>query len=718
MPIARRTCPRRADFDELGSTELAEVSRGVGMALRQRHRFNAGVVRVVAWESQMAGWNLRRAFFGGAFGQAPVFDTPEKLWRDFNPESPQLETRVLQTWREGNARFEKLRFTAERESGEKCGSLQSAGAAEGSRLPGILHIHGGGQTASLDWVRFWAKRGYVCVSYDFTGPWADRKEVTDWGPVKQGNAKQAQGSFLVLPTLRASSWFHWAVVARRALTLLSYHPKVDRSRLGIFGVSVGGTLCWIVAGTDERVRTSVPIYGCGFNYDKEKKAWGLPDLVPDLLLFNRALAPEAYASRIQRPLLLLDATNDFHGWMDDAYRILSEMRATNRVAFTPRYNHHIEAEQAANLPAWMDWQLKDGPPFPGEPKLSLRLSRDGDPVAGVHPADPRQVERVDVFYTLGDLPPPNRYWRKATTVRTKSAWEAALPVLKTSATLRTFANVIYQSGVCLSTDMSRTIPHHLGQARAALEWRASPDVTGDEPGAPFVFATANTDPNTAKTYFVRSSLPAERDAVCVNPAIFGDRIRFDILSHYLADEGYAGRDGMSLSFEYQGEFLAGSQITTGAEKTPPLPDEPGFLLHVSSGEFTPRFRTYRAFVETKGSAAGWQPVRLTLSQFRSQKGEPLPSCAAWTRSKSAALRQNRTRRSSPGFAGIRRKTSRSGRLFPPSPGNTGDTPCRAFYRATVRGRLYLRLFTVGITAPTDLRQAASSAESSWTFAGI
>lgn len=585
------------------------------------------------------------------FGQAPVFDTPEKLWRDFNPESPDLETQILKSWREENATFENLRFTAERESGGKVRVFAIRGAPQaGSRLPGILHIHGGGQTASLEWVRFWTKRGYVCVSYDFTGPWADRKDVTDWGPVIQGSAKKAQGSLLILPTPRESSWYHWALVARRALTLLSYHPKVDRERLGIFGVSVGGTLCWIVAGTDERVKTAVPIYGCGYNYDKRKTVWGFPDLNPDLVLYKHALAPEAYAPKIHRPLLLLDATNDFHGWMDFAYQILSQTHVTNRVAFTPRYNHHIEADQAANLPAWMDWQLKDGPPFPGEPKIDLRLNHDGDTLAGVRADDARHVEHVDVFYTLGDLAPPNRYWRKAATIRTKTGWEAKLPVVKTAQTLRAFANVLYQSGVCLSTDMPRTVPQHLGSARATLEWSPTPDVTGDEPGAPFVFATANTDPNVSRTYFIRATEPADRDAVCINPAIFGDRIPFDIISHYLGDPAYAGRDGMLLSFEYQGSFLPDAQPEVAGKKKSSVSDVPGFTVQISAGDFTPRFRGYRAHVETQAPTTGWQPIRLPLSQFRNDKGEPL---ASWRGLDKIAIRGVTLKHNPPKFARFR-----------------------------------------------------------------
>ncbi len=141
------------------------------------------------------------------------------------------------------------------------------------------------------------RRGYVCVSFDFTGPWQGRKDVTDWGPITQANLEHANGGLQIRPTPRSSSWYHWALVARRALTVLSYHPKVDRERLGIFGVSIGGTLCWLVAATDERVKTAVPIYGCGYNFDKHKTAWGFPELEPAVVLFKRVLAPKGTPRR-------------------------------------------------------------------------------------------------------------------------------------------------------------------------------------------------------------------------------------------------------------------------------------------------------------------------------------------------------------------------------------------------------------------------------------
>jgi hypothetical protein len=412
-------------------------------------------------------------------------------------------------------------------------------------------------------------------------------------------------------------------VARRALTLLSYHPRVNRERLGIFGVSIGGTLCWLVAAMDDRVKTTVAIYGCGHTFDKRKTAWGFPENEPGLSLFNRVLAPEAHARQIHRSVLLLDATNDFHGWMDHAYETLADVDGPSRLAFTPRHNHHIDEAQGRDLPAWMDWQLRDGPRFPAAPKVTLRLNQQGDPLAEVRPADESQVSRVEVFYALGEKPPPNRFWRRPMTLRSKQSWEAQLPVLNARDPILAFANVSYRSGVCLSTKLARTIPGRLGSARASLTWSDSPSADPNETGSPFVYALANTDPNVSPAYFIASRDADRPAAVCVNPAIFGPPINFAIISHYVGDPGYKGRDGDSLCFEYQGNFLADSE-SKRSEAATINRGEAGFSVQLTAHDWTPQAKSFTARIAA-ASSAGWREVKLPAASFVAADGRPLPS---------------------------------------------------------------------------------------------
>src|SRR6185369_3389646 len=191
-------------------------------------------------------------------GLPPQHWSPEELWRGIDVENLPLEVEVSKRWEENGCTFEKLTYVNEVAQGTKIRIFGIYGGPNGAtNLPGILHIHGGGQTASLAWVQYWTKRGYACLTFDFCGKWENRTEYPDWGPLAKNCEMASRGVFQVHPTPRMSGWFHWALAARRALTLLAQNPAVDRDRLGIFGISVGGTLCWLVAGVDARVKAAV-----------------------------------------------------------------------------------------------------------------------------------------------------------------------------------------------------------------------------------------------------------------------------------------------------------------------------------------------------------------------------------------------------------------------------------------------------------------------------
>jgi hypothetical protein len=296
--------------------------------------------------------------------------------------------------------------------------------------------------------------------------------------------------------------------------------------------------------------------------------------------------------------------------------------------------------------------LRDGPPFPEEPKLELKLA-DVDAIASVHPDDAGHVSQVDFYYTLADKPPPNRFWRHAETTHTSTGWQATLPLMKAGDKVHAFANVFYQSGVCLSTNLAQLPGSRFGgQGHGTLKWSASPKLAGEESGGPFVFGAAYTDPIVSFPYFVRSQSPDERDAICINSAVFGDHIHFGIVSHYIGDPGYVGRDDMSLAFEYQGEFIPdkSSPPPAGAKNT--QADVGGLTVEVTSHDWTPKARRYAAHIDTPASASpnGWQAVKLPVSKFHTAEGKALSS---WGDLDKIELRGTTTKQNPPKFRQFR-----------------------------------------------------------------
>lgn len=540
-----------------------------------------------------------------ARGDEPArITSPEALWQGFNPETEPLEIESLRVWEEGPGIYEKLRFTGETVGDAEVRVFAIQGAPkDAERCPGILHIHGGGQTASLAWVQFWVERGYACVSFDFCGELPPRTEFTDWGPLKHGNMMHAAGGFQLRPSTRESSWYHWALVSRRALTLLASHPKVDRKRLGIFGISVGGSLTWMVAGFDNRVKAAVPIYGCGYNYDRGNMRWGYPAPSDELREFQRVLSPEAHAPFVTAPTFFLDATNDFHGFIDRAFETIDATAADTRQAFTPRYNHHIHPDQGRNLPLWMDWHLKDGDPLPGNPRMSIELDVDGVPTALVRPAEPDDVRSVDVFYALGDKRPPIRFWRSARTEKSEGAWRASLPIVDVWDDLRTFANVTYESGACLSTRLKTIIPAQIGRAHATLT--PSTRLAHKETGmGHWYFTNGYTDPNIDKTYLVADDDPAVGPFVSFNLETFGDPIEIRISSHLIGDPQFAAPEEAELVLMSAGAFV-----------------DKSYKITLIVDDWGPRPLKYTATV--KQAEPGWSETVLSRARFVDTEGRPL-----------------------------------------------------------------------------------------------
>src|SRR5262245_31092825 len=119
---------------------------------------------------QLGGMTMRPAWILCVLlstATAPAADPPKKdapittiegLWAGFDPRALPLDVEVVKAWDEGDVRLETVYFTGEVFDGQKVRVFGHFGLPKMARgkVPGVLHVHGGGQTANLDWPRFWA----------------------------------------------------------------------------------------------------------------------------------------------------------------------------------------------------------------------------------------------------------------------------------------------------------------------------------------------------------------------------------------------------------------------------------------------------------------------------------------------------------------------------------------------------------------------------------
>lgn len=463
----------------------------------------------------------------GAEAPRPIA-TIEDLWEGFDPRALPLDVEILKSVDEGDVHLDTLYFTGEEFDGEKTrvfGYLGRPRNSEG-KLPGVLHIHGGGQTAVLDWPRFWASRGYVCLSFDFCGdtntpelgPGYRREHFTRWGKVPADMMKIG-GGLNMQPTPRSNPWYHWMLAARRGLTLLESQPDVDPERLGIFGISVGGTLTWGVASVDSRVQAAAPIYGCGWEFYQYPPDLSAP-VDDNLRLWRTLIAPEAHAARIHCPLLLLNATNDGHGRMDLGYRTLDLVSSpVPSQVFTANYDHHIEPEEGRSLPLFMDRHLKGlGDPWPATPEI--RIVSGGDvPTIRVRPDRASNAERVDIYYGLNNDWPTTRFWRTVTDVhRDGDDFVGSAPYLSDDDRLIAFANVTSAAGVRVSSKLAMVAARDLPGVRPTLSRQSLIDSM--DRFTDWAWVPAYTDPSRDDRFFAACVDPDGAPAFTLDPKTF------------------------------------------------------------------------------------------------------------------------------------------------------------------------------------------------------
>lgn len=534
----------------------------------------------------------------------------EALFADFDPRQDELDAEIVREWEQDGVvhRYVTYHVGAFKDTPARMAAF-FAFPKGATKLPGLLHLHGGGQRASLGEVEFYAQRGYACLSINWGGREMENARQgdpnTDWGAVDP-TQKNVPGYFNLKPgdkcldafeSPRNNNWYLLTLGARRGLTFLEQQPEVDPERLGVYGHSMGGNLTIYVAGTDNRVKATSPsVGGSGFRTEP----WPLLPLHEpqspngDVSLFNATIGFESYAPRIKAPLLWLGATNDFHGIMDDTYRTGELIPHQNvRYSFTPHMNHRFTPEFAVARPLWFDQHLKASFTFPKTPDSKLLLATE-DHVPGfqVAPDWSRAVAEVRIYYSI-DPDPRARFWRSSDARRSRCLWTAKLPILSVDQPLFAFANVSYE------LEKSESAPHAGPTERFAISSilrRATPA----ELKRAEVAATDETDP------LIDGFDHGWRDWYALSP---DNPHHWEYSTRKLADSKWQGRPGHRLVIDLRAE-------------------EPNELVIVLTENF---FRPYRgkqkefaAVVKLNGGNER-QTVSLTPGDFKTGDGEVLAS---------------------------------------------------------------------------------------------
>jgi hypothetical protein len=394
-------------------------------------------------------------------GQVP--SNLDTLWGDFDPRKEPIEAEVTKEWEQDGIVCRVIRYRVGVFKGQPSTVAAFYAFPKGATaLPGLMHIHGGGQSASLATVVTDAKRGYASLSLNWGGnkmTFADGKIYdglnTDWGALDAthepkrnkvnhfaGSTKPDAFTLDAVDSPRNDNWFLVTLAARRGLTFLQNQPQVDPARLGVYGHSMGGRLTTQLTGIDKRVKAAVP--SCGGSGDLiatlDEMPGGQRSKATPLALATTSENP--YIRRLAVPTLWFSPTNDFHAHMDNmAWTWRDVPDALLRLSMSPHFNHRHDHASALTQHLWFETYLKGKTGLiPATPAIAIEAGRIPKVIVTPDASKPCQTVRIYVTQDIHEL---TRFWRSVEAKQVGGRWIAEAPLMDPSQPLFAYASVVY-----------------------------------------------------------------------------------------------------------------------------------------------------------------------------------------------------------------------------------------------------------------------------------
>ena len=180
--------------------------------------------------------------------------------------------------------------------------------------PAVVCVHGGGGTAFEFWVKAWNDHGYAAISMDLEGhlPLAAAEGAKGRQPTPKPGPQRIGVFNDYKKPLNEQWYFHAVAQIVEAHSLLGSFPEVNADKIGVTGVSWGGTLTSTVMGLDSRYKFAIPGYGCGFLSDSSGHQGRTIQDGEHADTVNKYFDGSAYFSTVTYPTLWVNGMNDFH----------------------------------------------------------------------------------------------------------------------------------------------------------------------------------------------------------------------------------------------------------------------------------------------------------------------------------------------------------------------------------------------------------------------
>jgi cephalosporin-C deacetylase-like acetyl esterase len=310
----------------------------------------------------------------------------------------------------------------------------------GGPYPAIVIGHGHHGHGSPEEAMLLAAFGYVALSIDGPG------QGLSTGPPDTEQGWISVEEIINVPAPYVSYLYHYTYAGMRALTLfeklsdLFLNPfRIDRTRLGVIGASMGGQFTYYINGVDDRVKGAVGIAVAGdwrdisfypgawlyhgiYYYTRDGLQSGLDHLNtvsnfctdPTLTTFLNYFDPIAYAPTQHGPLLTIIGTHDQYFTVpavNSTYQRIASAgtcaRFQKRIMMRPNGKHGVVRngylytdlyELIQDIDSWFNYCFNDGPVPPGTPTVRMDVRPTTMVFHVTAPAGGSPINQVKLYY--------------------------------------------------------------------------------------------------------------------------------------------------------------------------------------------------------------------------------------------------------------------------------------------------------------------------------
>ncbi len=394
-------------------------------------------------------------------GMELKFMTPTEVWEGFDPRVAPLEASIISCQTTDNFVCSKQIFTAETSKEGRvriCCNFYYDARWQDAR-PAVLVLPSFKNPHSSDAMRLLVEEGFVACTLDYCGVFEDTKTAypSDLSFARFPDCQNHLDS--IETTARNTPWFVWAKIARRAISLLQEQSIVLGERIGILGFGIGAQLCWLVAGTDKRIRSMTAINGGGYRW-AEHNARFLGSDIPsndEQLAYSTGIGAETYAMFVTCPALAIATRDSVYCDVDRIGDMLDLVKSdVKQLIISDSCDMQITKSVYSALVLWLRSHLAN---TSDAVSTSLRFETTDKKLYVKLNSGKKAVKRT-LYVSYGEPSSRQRYWQSFD-VRQKVGeheYVCDVPVYDAEELVVAYATLIYPDSNVISTKVTSIIP--------------------------------------------------------------------------------------------------------------------------------------------------------------------------------------------------------------------------------------------------------------------